>query len=139
MTTVTNCYDADLIEAMILEAKLPKFDDFSIRTWLDDPNNVTLINENGDCALFEYIPGTHGRYIGHYLFGSRGKEALKTANSFLFIMFAYYNAQCILGMVDKSKRNVSLFTRWLGFSWDGEVDTLGGTCDLFSLNRKDFK
>jgi len=133
---VYRCHDYDLLEGLVKDANLTTLNDFSIRRWLDDGLNLALMSSNGDCALFEYLG--NNVYSGHYLFGTRGKEALESAKDFLKVMFYGYLTHVIVGFVPIEKKHVHLFSRWLGFKDEGETDTLFGKNRLFTLTRKDF-
>lgn len=130
---ITESHDADLIDAIILDCDTPCYDDFNVRSWLSDQYNVALTNGT-DFALFEWVPSTRS-FIGHYMFASRGKEAFVAARQFLMVMFAVYGADLILGIVPEDRRDVSIFTRKLGFTFEGTSDTLVGKSNIFTMSR----
>jgi hypothetical protein len=132
-------FDTAFIQDKIDNSGIECLDDFNLESWLGTDYNLALVSSTGDVALFEFIPESNGTFIGHYLFETRGKEALVSAQQFLRMMFMLYGADMIVGMVPVEKKNVCLFTKWLGFTDDGVVDTLNGKAKLFTLERKDYK
>lgn len=85
--------------------------------WLASKGNIPVTFDNGDVALFDYEGD--GIYEGHYLFVSRGEEAIRHAKSAIRTMFVEHGVSLIFGMVPDFRRDVKLMTRWLGFRSKG--------------------
>jgi hypothetical protein len=124
-TTVTN----DIVTAIAGHCG----DDFDAEEWLSEPENIALINDNGDVNLFTY--DRPGVYIGHFFYASRGKEALRVAKQMLVHIFHYEEVEVIMGLTPLDKLGARWMARKLGFKSYGEVDTPPGRCELFILNR----
>ena len=92
---------------------------FSATRWLLDERNVAL-RIGPDLAMFEHMgPGT---YQGHIWFRSKGREALERAEAMLDQMASDHGAKTIVGEIPARNRKTALFMRWLGFSFDGEIE-----------------
>lgn len=105
--------------------------------WLDNKDNVLLVNDNGDAALFER--GIAGVYSGHYLFKSRGKEAIKAGKAFLDEIFnSGYNIQVITGFTPITKQGARWMSRRLGFKSYGVQYVNDKPYEMFILTKKEF-
>lgn len=105
--------------------------------WLSDSRNIALKNEKGDVALFEFF--REGRYIGHYFFFSRGKEAVKAAKSFLKEAFVDYDMKSIIGLTPLENKGALWLSSHIGFKKHGTVNTCFGECQLFILTQKEWE
>lgn len=121
---------ADLIIAAIESSPLNR--GLKGADWLASEGNVPVTFENGDVALFD--DEGDGCFEGHFLFKSRGAEAIAHARIALRSMFAN-GATLIFGLVPLGRRDVKLMTRWLGFKSAGQRDTSEGPCELFVLSN----
>ncbi len=101
--------------------------------WLASEGNVPVTFGNGDVALFDNEGD--GVFEGHYLFVSRGAEAIRHARQALRTMFAEHGATLIFGMVPDFRRDVKWITRRLGFKSAGLRETPEGPCELFVLSN----
>lgn len=105
--------------------------------WLANPDNIVLVNEQGDMSLFER--GVKHIYTGHYYFKSRGKAALKAGHDFLDeLLNTCYNIDVITGLVPLEHLGARWLTRRLGFSSHGVVDIADKHYELFILTKKEF-
>lgn len=101
--------------------------------WLASEGNIPVTFGNGDVALFD--DEGDGVYEGHYLFVSRGQEAIRHARAALRFMFGEAGATLIFGMVPVARRDVKWITRRLGFKSAGLRETSEGLCELFVLSN----
>lgn len=105
--------------------------------WLADKNNVALINESKDVALFERQWYSGVTVCGHYFFHSRGKEARDAAKAFLKELFTGpYNVEQITGLTPVEHKGALWLTRQLGFTFHGDMMTDEGL-HKFSLLTKE--
>jgi hypothetical protein len=103
------------------------------RAWLSTPGNVAITFENGDIALFD--DEGEGIYEVHFLFESRGKEAIRSARESFKQMFDDHDAVLIFGMVPDHRRDVKMLARWAGGKSRGLRYTVHGFCELFVLSK----
>ena len=124
-------------DAQLIDEKTKEFQyDFDPYEWVDDRNNIALVNEKGDLNLFQYErPGV---YIGHFFYVSRGKEALRTAREMLEAVFSLPEVDAITGLTPEDKLGAKWLTRKLGFKSFGDINTVAGLCELFILTRSDY-
>lgn len=101
--------------------------------WLASEGNVPVTFGNGDIALFD--DEGDNIFEGHFLFVSRGREALQHAREAIRAMFADHGATLIFGLAPDFRRDVKLMARWLGFKSAGLRDTSEGRCELFVLSN----
>lgn len=105
--------------------------------WLSNPDNIVLVNDTGDLALFE--KGIKHVYSGHYYFQSRGRKAIKAGLEFLDeLMNSCYNINIITGLVPLQHLGARWMTRRLGFTSHGVVHAQDNHYELFILSRKEF-
>jgi hypothetical protein len=105
--------------------------------WLDNPDNIALINDKGDVGLFETC--SLMVYSGHYFFLSRGKEAVLTAKEMMALIFDKYRAEAIRGLVAEDHLASRWMARHLGFKSYGMVDTATKPHELFVMTRSEFE
>ncbi len=107
-------------------------------TWLSTPGNVAiLLPVKDDITLFDYEGD--GIYEVHFLFQSRGKEALRSAREAITRIFDEHGASMIFGMAPECRPDVRLFARWLGMKSRGLRYTVHGFCELFILPKYRWK
>lgn len=80
--------------------------------WLARAGNVPIVFENGDVALFDNEGD--GTYQVHFLFKSRGREAIAHARESFRRMFVDHGCTLIFGMVPDFRRDVKMLARWAG-------------------------
>lgn len=102
-------------------------------SWLASPGNIPVTFDNGDIALFDHEGGKD--YQVHFLFNSRGKEAIANAKESFRIMFVDHGAELIFGLVPDFRRDVKLLARWIGGKFAGKRATSEGVCELFVLTN----
>lgn len=128
-------YDAKLIAEAVHFFRQTE-DDFDAIKWVSDQDNIVLINEAGDLALFE-----HGRnplrVVGHYYFKSRGKNAVRAAREFLTNIFGM-GIQIITGLTPTNNLGAKWMSRHLGFTSHGVIDTTNGPHELFTLHTSEY-
>lgn len=105
--------------------------------WLASEGNIPVTFENGDIALFDNEGDDN--YEVHFLFVSRGREAINHARESFRVMFAEHGAKLIFGLVPDFRRDVKLLARWAGGKFAGRRDTSEGPCDLFVLSNSMWK
>lgn len=105
--------------------------------WLASEGNVPVTFPNGDIALFD--DEGDGDYQVHFLFVSRGREAINHARKSFQVMFAEYGAKLIFGLVPDFRRDVKLLARWAGGKSAGMRSTAEGPCELFILSNSMWK
>lgn len=118
------------IDNSLLNRGLPGAD------WLETPGNIPVVMPSTtglDIALFDYEGD--GVYQVHFLFDSRGREALDAARESFRRMFENHGANLIMGLVPEHRKDVSLLARWAGGKFVGLRDTAYGLCKLFVLSR----
>ncbi len=105
--------------------------------WLANDRNVPIVFENGDIALFDYED--EGTYQVHFLFESRGRQAVEHAKQSFADMFTKHGASLIFGLVPDFRRDVKLLARWAGGRSQGIRQTSEGPCELFVLSKAMWK
>lgn len=101
--------------------------------WLATPGNVPITFDNGNVALFDWEGGKD--YQVHFLFQSRGKEAITNAKEAFRQMFVEHGAELIFGLVPDFRRDVKLLARWIGGKFAGKRQTVDGPCELYVLSN----
>ncbi len=105
--------------------------------WLANDRNVPIVFDNGDIALFDYED--EGVYQVHFLFESRGCQAIAHAKQAFDQLFINHNATLIFGLVPDFRRDVKLLARWAGGKSQGIRQTSEGPCELFVLSNAMWK
>lgn len=105
--------------------------------WLATRGNVPVTFDNGDIALFDHEGD--GTYQVHFLFQSRGREAIEHAREAFRIMFMKHDCSLIMGLVPDFRRDVKLLARWAGGHSAGMRLTSEGPCELFILSKFQWK
>ncbi len=105
---------------------------FNPSEWLSDPNNVAL-TDGKNIALFEREKAV---WNTHWLFESRGREAISVGKAMLKYMFDNSDAAAIKGLTPAHCRAARWFNRQLGGKSYGMIDTVIGPCELFILERE---
>lgn len=107
--------------------------------WLANPTNIVLENEEGDLALFEYGLPNRKIYSGHYIFRSRGRQAISRARDFLDEIFnSCYNIPIMIGLVPVEHKAARWLTRRVGFTSYGIEEIHNKEYELFILTQKEF-
>lgn len=101
--------------------------------WVAHPGNVAITFDNGDIALFD--DELDGAYQVHFLFQSRGREAIRHARESFDRLFLEHNANLIFGLVPDFRRDVKMLARWAGGHSAGMRPTSEGPCELFVLSK----
>lgn len=113
--------NVELVEAALDQVK----DDLKglpVRDWLADPENIALVNEEGDVGLLEKRgPGV---YCPHIFCFSRGKEAVKASKAFLTEAFEH-GAKILIGFTPLDKKGAVWLVRHLGLTVVGTEDIDG--------------
>jgi hypothetical protein len=113
-------------------------DRFYPEEWLANHSNIALINHEGDIALFE-SHGSPGVYHGHYLFHSRGREAITAAREFLAEAITNHPVVRIVGYTPVKKLGAMWLTRHLGFTPIDKINIYGEDTQVWTMHKKDFK
>jgi hypothetical protein len=87
--------------------------------WVADPRNVAVW-EGDDLALFDYVGP--GMYEGHFLFQSRGKEAVRVAKLLTHRMFDH-GAKMLIGYVPLENRKAGVIAHMAGYHYAGIKQT----------------
>jgi hypothetical protein len=105
--------------------------------WLASDRNTPVVFENGDVALFENEGD--GTFEAHFLFVSRGRQAIEHVRAAFQTMFEKNGAKVIFGLIPKANRKMKLVARWAGAKSRGERwipdDNGGEFCELFTITR----
>jgi len=101
--------------------------------WLASKGNIPVTFDNGDIALFDHEG--ERKYQVHFLFESRGREAIEHARESFKIMFTQHDAELIFGLVPDFRRDVKLLARWAGGKFAGKRATPEGVCELYVLSN----
>lgn len=132
-------YDIDKVTAAVTQYA-EEVVGFDPEQWLEDANNIALINENNDIALFEKQQDLRRTVCGHYFFFSRGKEAIKAARQFLEEIFSEaYLVETITGLTPENHKGALWMNKKLGFQEHGLVDTVIGPCRFVLLTKQQWK
>lgn len=114
--------------------------DFDPKVWTEDPDNVALINDNEDIALFQRQSLNPVAVFGHYFFWSRGKDAVKAAKTFLKEIFTNdYNIEVIMGLTPVTHKGALWLNKQLGFKPIEIVPSHVGDLQMVSLTKKDWE
>lgn len=112
---------------------------FNPEEWIENKKNIALINDNDDVALFENQTGLTNTVCGHYFFFSRGKEAIKAAQEFLYEVFTTTYVETITGLTPLDNKGALWMNRRLGFKEYGDIDTVVGPCRFVFLSKEQWK
>lgn len=110
-------------------------DDFDAIEWISNHENIALVNDNNDMAVFEHE--TPKVVTGHYYFRSRGRQAVNAGKEFLNELFVVSDTQLIRGLSPLTNLGARWMNRQLGFTSHGVVHTTTGPHELVMLHRKD--
>lgn len=100
--------------------------------WLDREGNIPIVLGD-DVILFDHEG--ENTYQVHFLFTSRGREAVASARESFRRLFEEHGAQLIFGMVPDHLPHAKIMARWAGGRFAGKRETADGTCELFVLSR----
>lgn len=104
--------------------------------WLASEGNIPVTFDNGDIALFE--DEGQDTFEVHFLFVSRGREAIARVREAFRIMFAEHGAKVIFGLVPDFNRKMKLVARWAGAKSAGLRPTSEGPCELYVISNTMF-
>lgn len=129
-------YDTSLI-APAIEFYLKSSILVDPKEWIKNPDNIVLLNDNGDLALFE--KGIKDIYSGHYYFKSRGRAAIKAGHAFLDELFnTCYNIDVLMGLSPLTNLPARWMSRRLGFASQGAITYDDKHYELFVITKKEF-
>lgn len=129
-------YDATLV-APAIKHFLRSEEKVDTIEWLSNPDNIVLVNDVGDMALFE--KGIKHVYSGHYYFKSRGRKAISSGLELLDeLLNSCYNINVLTGLVPLEHLGARWITRKLGFTSHGVVHLNDKHYELFILTKKEF-
>lgn len=132
------CYDAYKVSKAI-ETFLGKDNAIDPIEWVSNQDNITLENDNGDLAVFEYGLIQSKIYCAHYYFKSRGRLAITVGKDFLDELFnTCYNVNILIGMAPLERKDVRWMTRQLGLKSYGFEEIHGNHYELFIITKKEF-
>lgn len=112
-------------------------EDFYPEEWLENIDNIALINENDDVMLFQYIKD--GTYFGHYFLFSRGREAVRAASEFIQELFAEYPVNRIVGLTPITNLGARWMNKRINFKSQGVMDTIAGPCELVVQTKEEWE
>lgn len=105
--------------------------------WISNSDNIVLVNDKGDMALFE--KGIKHIYTGHYYFKSKGRKAIDSGLELLDeLLNSCYNIDVITGLAPIEHLGARWISRKLGFTSHGIVDLNDKHYELFILTKKEF-
>lgn len=129
-------YDVKVITEVITGLLGPD-NNVDITKWIADPDNIVLVNDRGDIALFE--KGIKHVHSGHYYFKSRGRQAIKAGTEFLDELFnTCYNIQVLMGLVPITHLGARWLSRQLGFKSYGIEHVGEKPYEMFIITKKEF-
>lgn len=129
-------YDVNLV-APAIEFFLKSKTKVDPEVWLKNPDNIVLINDEGDLALFE--KGIKDVYSGHYYFNSRGRKAIDNGKAFLDELFnTCYNIDILMGLTPLTNLPARWMSRRLGFASQGAITYNDKAYEMFIITKKDF-
>lgn len=129
-------YDASLI-APAIKHFLHTEDKVDPIEWITNHENIVLVNDVGDMALFE--KGIKHVYSGHYYFKSRGRKAITSGLELLDeLLNSCYNINILTGLVPIEHLGARWMSRKLGFTSHGVVHLNDKHFELFIITRKEF-
>jgi hypothetical protein len=130
-------YDTELVAKAIKHFLEDNAENVDPIEWISNPENIVLVNDQGDMALFE--KGVKNIYSGHYFFKSRGRQAIKAGLGFLDELFnTCYNIQVLMGLVPLTHLGARWLTRRLGFKSYGIERTSRRPYELFIITKKEY-
>jgi hypothetical protein len=133
---ITRSYDPDLI-APAIEFFLKSTTKVDPKEWIKNPDNIVLVNDSGDLALFE--KGIRDIYSGHYYFQSRGRKAIDSGKAFLDELFnTCYNIDILMGLTPLHNLPARWMSRRLGFASQGAITLNDKHYEMFILSKKEF-
>lgn len=125
-------YDVDLIKPAV-DHFLGEGHTVDIQEWIDKPDTIALVNDDGDLALFE----KHGTWQGHYYFKSRGKKAVVAAKNFLDEVFnSCYNISVLTGLTPVHNLGARWLSRKIGFKSQGIMTIDNEPFEFFILTKE---
>lgn len=104
---------------------------FDAADWIGSPWNVA-ITDGQNIGLLECEGST---WQVHAIFEDRGAKALSVGRKMVKIAFDQYRAKMLKGLTPAHCRAARLFTRMLGFTSYGMIETVNGPVELFILER----
>lgn len=132
-------FDISKIKAAVAQYA-EEIEGFDPYYWLQNPNNIALINDNDDVALFEHQYRLTNTVCGHYFFFSRGKQAVAAAQKFLEEIFSNeYKVDTIIGLTPENHKAALWMNRRLGFKDNGQIDSITGPCRFVTLTKQTWK
>jgi hypothetical protein len=91
--------------------------------------NICLLSGDGGALFVWRGPRV---YEVHVFFEQRGREVLKVSHEMLQYMRDQFDAQLFWAAIPTESRHVIMFTRLMGWQFEGTVDTTNGPCELYS-------
>lgn len=126
-------HDIELIKPAIASF-LGEDHNINVQEWIDNPNSIALVNDDGDLALFE----KHGTWQGHYYFKSRGRKAITAGLNFLDEVFnPCYNISVITGLTPLTNLGARWLSRKIGFKSQGVLIIDNQPFEFFMITNKD--
>lgn len=131
-------FDATLIEPAIKFYLKNSSNNVDPIEWISDPDNIVLINDDGDMALFEKT--IKDNYTGHYFFKSRGRKAINAGRDFLDELFnTCYNIDILMGLCPQDNLGARWMSRQLGFTSYGALDYIDDKqYEMFIITKKEY-
>lgn len=99
--------------------------------WISDPDNIILVNDMGDVAVFEYAFEGKKIYSGHYYFRSRGRAAITAGKEFLREVLPRFKT--LIGLVPVEHKAARWMSRQLGFESFGFDTIKGNEYEMFFI------
>lgn len=126
-------YDVKLIEPAV-KSFLGENHSIDVAKWVQESDNIVLVNDDGDLALFE----KRGTWQGHYYFKSRGRKAITAGLNFLDEIFnPCYNISVLTGLTPLTNLGARWLSRKLGFQSQGVINIDNQSFELFMMTNKD--
>lgn len=139
MRMVSEIHDVDVLQKAVSKLDPRLAEDFDSAIWLEQ-ETTKAIRIGNDIALLEET----GKdvFMLHWLFESRGKQALKNAECLVEAMFKE-GAECLYGLTPMFCVAARAFNRILirriGGKYCGQIVTAEGIQELFRVTKSEFR
>lgn len=135
---IVRTYDTQTIAQAVADYS-SQVSGFDPEAWVQDDQNIALVNDNGDVALFERQWRAPTTVAGHYFFKSRGKIAREVAKDFLWEIFlGPYQVEIIAGLTPVEHLGALWMNKQLGFKQHGEIETPSGKFKFVMLTKQEW-
>lgn len=111
-------------------------EDLDVKGWLENPNNICLVDDRGNIGLLDYA--SPGLYNVHCFFQDRGKDAIKHGRAMLKYAFHYDEVKVMRGLTPLKLIGARWFNRKMGMQSEGVLYYGDEPSELFILTKQMF-